>query len=354
MQIEITPMDTLFFRDGKPFNLGEETWADGIFPPAPSVYYGALRSVFFAENMNEFVKEKLNTIDDRSRDLEITKMFLKIEAGCFVPVPRDCGIKKENSSENDSEVILSDMEETPDGNSCPTPFLLHFPERYEYPDDHLMSLDVLEEYLNGTGRKGAFDVISTREYIKSEPKIGIARKNSTHSAEEGRLYRVGMRRLDGINIFIEFDGFNISSQGFMKIGGEGKSAHYHNVTQEYLLPAPESIDNRFKIYLATPAIFSKGWLPNWLDEDTLEGKIDGTGCSVRLLTVAIGKPLRMGGFDMAKNKPKPMRSMVPAGSVYYFEILEGKDTEKILDLHGKSISDERSEEGFGICYIGRA
>ena len=33
MLAKITPLDTVFFRDGKPFSWGEETWAEGIFPP---------------------------------------------------------------------------------------------------------------------------------------------------------------------------------------------------------------------------------------------------------------------------------------------------------------------------------
>ena len=46
MRIRIKALDTLFFRDGKPFTSGEETWADGTFPPYPSVLYGALRTWF--------------------------------------------------------------------------------------------------------------------------------------------------------------------------------------------------------------------------------------------------------------------------------------------------------------------
>ena len=48
MIIQIDPLDTLFFRNGKPFTMGEETWADAVFPPYPSVVYGALRSAYFS------------------------------------------------------------------------------------------------------------------------------------------------------------------------------------------------------------------------------------------------------------------------------------------------------------------
>lgn len=48
MIISLEAIDTLFFRDGKPFTMGEDNFASGIFPPAPSVLYGALRSAYFA------------------------------------------------------------------------------------------------------------------------------------------------------------------------------------------------------------------------------------------------------------------------------------------------------------------
>ena len=47
MHISIKPFDCLFVRDGKPFSMGDEVWASGIFPPPPSVVYGALRTAWF-------------------------------------------------------------------------------------------------------------------------------------------------------------------------------------------------------------------------------------------------------------------------------------------------------------------
>ncbi len=55
---------------------------------------------------------------------------------------------------------------------------------------------------------------------------------------------------------------------------------------------------------------------------------------------------------MAKRKPKPMFKAVPAGSVYFFELLEG-NANQLEKFHQKSISDIYPEQGFGICYIGK-
>lgn len=115
---------------------------------------------------------------------------------------------------------------------------------------------------------------------------------------------------------------------------------------------PEITNNRFVLYLSTHAIFKEGWLPEWIGENGLERKIHGTSIKVKLLTAAIGKPVYIGGFDIAKGEPKPMYKAVPGGSVYYFEILDG-NVDDLKKIHGRSISDVYSEQGFGVCYVGK-
>lgn len=101
-----------------------------------------------------------------------------------------------------------------------------------------------------------------------------------------------------------------------------------------------------------------GWLPSWLNSDMLSGEYsigNAAPISLKLTTAAVGKPIPVGGWDMKKGKAKPTYRAVPAGSVYYFEL---KDKNRIDDLiaafHYQNISDERSEEGFGLALIGVA
>ncbi len=54
---------------------------------------------------------------------------------------------------------------------------------------------------------------------------------------------------------------------------------------------------------------------------------------------------------MKKNKPKTMYKAVPFGSVYYVSS-DVNDSEIANELNGKSISDYRGNEGFGIVYVG--
>jgi len=111
MIIRIRPLDTFFFRDGKPFSLGQETWADGVFPPSPSILYGALRAIYFSEYPDEF--KKANTPDDPTLKLKIKGIFLEIGEKIYLPVPADFVITKDEG-ENKTSCLLTVV---PDNNT---------------------------------------------------------------------------------------------------------------------------------------------------------------------------------------------------------------------------------------------
>jgi CRISPR-associated protein Cmr3 len=48
-----------------------------------------------------------------------------------------------------------------------------------------------------------------------------------------------------------------------------------------------------------------------------------------------------------------MYRAVPAGSVYYFEIIEGTQEQIVSLFNFKKISEERANEGFGFSLVGR-
>ena len=56
-------------------------------------------------------------------------------------------------------------------------------------------------------------------------------------------------------------------------GGEGKTAKIEKMESDLLQEIEDTsliLNNKlFKVYLATPAIFEKGYLPKWIDENSL-------------------------------------------------------------------------------------
>jgi len=184
------------------------------------------------------------------------------------------------------------------------------------------------------------------------------------TVNEDSLHRVGTQRFkednenEKVSIVIDFEELPIPKQGLLKLGGEGKTASYETIVEKDYTriepPAFTPTDKHFKICLATPALFKQGWLPSWIDVGEFNN------LKLKLLTAIVGKPVLVGGFDMKENKPKPMYKAVPAGSVYYFELLEGSMEEAIRVFHQQAISEIvdasskcTANQGFGIAYVGK-
>jgi CRISPR-associated protein Cmr3 len=343
MWIRLQPLDTVFFRDGKPFSQGEESWGDSVFPPPPSVFYGALRSLYFSRHPDEFAKLKQA---DPSAGLRITGIYLEKQSEDigFLPTPRDMVVYK--GSKKETTKFLNCIKNV--SSSAGTPCLLAPPpdggNKAEEPDE-LLRLEYYQDYLRGELPKSFLPFPRL-----AEAKVGIGRDDSTRAAgEDGRLYRVDMTRLasrvERLNspqqwgFLLEFDGLELAEgNGILKLGGEHKAVRYEIFTDSPVsaLPPPQA-GEYLKLCLATPAIFRNGWHPE-------------LGKGVKLLAAAIGKPVYIGGFDMQTSLPKPMYRAVPAGSVYY---LQCHDAPALIEkLHGKAMCEIYPKQGFGIAYIG--
>ena len=356
--IIIEPIDTLFFRDGKPFSMGDQTAAFGIFPPYPSTLYGAIRTGIISQNqgLSSFyaggMADEIGTIaDSSSASFKLKGVFPYSSKGDYLyfPAPLDLVTDKDNKSAKRTEI----KKDTPFSSNIKIDQYL-FPFEMEKATSvkgyYIIHTD-LKSYLNST--KDEFDIYPESTFCMVEYKTGIKIDSLTKTADEGNLYRVGMRRFEkDFCLACDVKGApSLRKEGVLKLGGEGKTVRYH--TSKFQLPdTRETVIKRIKetgiikIYFATPAIFAKGWVPD-------EKITNGPDYKLELITASIGSPVSIGGWDMGKSGHKTMVRGVPAGSVYYCKILNG-DVEKIYQhLHYLNIS-ERANEGFGLIMVGGA
>ena len=85
----------------------------------------------------------------------------------------------------------------------------------------------------------------------------------------------------------------------------------------------------------------------------LVGSLSVSTKGIELITAAVGNYVTVGGWHVAHDRPKSTYRAVPAGSVYYFRLINGIKAETVLDcLHYKNIGDQRTQEGFGLAYVG--
>jgi len=206
----------------------------------------------------------------------------------------------------------------------------------------------LKEYLEGECNELRFRGIE--EIFLEEAKVGIKRQKATLTSEEGCLYRIPMLRLKaGFCFLLKVEGTNaFPDKGILQLGAEGKTTEFE-IVKENFLEELENVsfkleDGIFKLYFATPSVFKNGWLPSWIDNETLEGEYGGI--RVKLVGAAIRKFKLVGGWNLAEGRPKPMYRAVPEGSIYYFKVLSKASEEDVKKaFHFKNISDENSVEG---------
>ncbi len=382
MKLFLQPNDAFFFRDGRPFTKGEQAEGHSIFPPLPSTVLGALRSTYITEfgDLSLFcsngMKDMIGTSESLCDAIRLRGVFLASnqdnQLNMYFPVPLDLVYKK--AEERTRHIPLHALTRAPknfiSNDTSDTILAWSDSEGIDSEADGLLDMVDIERYL----LKDPTDLqlIGLTTLIEREPKIGIARSRDTLSSEDRMLYRMNMSRFknsDGNYGFVtdyECSQSLPKAEGLLKLGGEGKSFTYQDIDLDLdsLSSHLETVrisaksTGTFKLYFATPTIFKNGWLPSWLASDTLSGEypLDGKcSISLRLITAAVGKPITIGGWNMAKREAKPTYRAVPAGSVYYFELIDrSRIDDLIAAFHYQNISDRHSDEGFGLAFIGVA
>lgn len=348
--IHIEAIDTLFFRDGKPFSMGDDVWADGIFPPLPSVIYGAMRSAYMFQ---KGITDPKQVIAD-TKDFKINNIYLLVNGTPYFTMPLDL-VKFKDKDENEAKKIYFLKREPLNTGSNEKKEILYAPLRKKVDELNkgILPSNRFVHYLNYNESQIFADTLS--KFIISEPKIGIARDNisrTTSGEAEGKMYRVNMQRLENaeeskLKIAVEYENLTLEDKGIVRLGGENKSVFYKHIDQnqvpDFHIKSESLKSDILRIYLSTPAILENGYCPKaFLNSNDFE-----------LLTYAIGKPMFAGGFDMAKQAPKPMYKAVPAGSVYY---LKAQNPKQLFEsLYQNNPFNEVSgfaEQGFGKFYIG--
>ncbi len=343
MNLFLHPEDVLLFRDGKPFNRGEDHHARSVFPPLPSVMQGAIRSHYLVAtgiplNDKKRVKETVGTAEEfgdlRLRGPYIARYDGKILTRYF-PTPADAfGLNK-------TQVKLAKWKPNPKSNSHTHLNYLPFkPDDLETTKDKpapWMSEGELQKYLNGE------TVQTTREdqLFHLEPRLGIKlQSNHSRATEEGMLYQAEfIRPCENVGLYLELEGYDFREKGLMRIGGEGHGVGFQSIGKPTIAwNIPDRLPEFFKIYFATPAYFEGGWQPKGWSK-FFEGDVILEG-------VALSGSLVSSGFDYAEGKAKSARRFVPAGSVYYFSN-PGAACLKQID----GMSEYAAEIGFGQIFI---
>jgi len=150
----------------------------------------------------------------------------------------------------------------------------------------------------------------------------------------------------------------LPESGFLRLGGDGRSAQYRRRT-EFQLPDPplKTIreTGRFRVILHSPGLFRDGWLPACVTREGGNLILSVAGCTARLVCAAVPRREVISGWDLFQWKPKDAQRVAPAGSVYWFDDFQG-DVDKLAEwvsggLWADNADSQRKAEGFNNAHL---
>jgi CRISPR-associated protein Cmr3 len=361
----LEPLDVWMFRDGRPFDAGNAHRAESLFPPYPTTVLGAIRSHQLV--LKDVDVSRPAAVQKAVGDpVDLEKKFglkdLKWMHGPFLarrengslvryyPQPADSywegnTLKPASLQTGLEGVTLPEL-------ASPLAHIL-VPQKTDGKPPYgrcWLSEKEFENYVKGLPAK----VTDEKDLFVKEDRVGIGMNDNQQVVNEGFLYEAGfIRPREHVGLLVEMEGYNNKGweMGVLRLGGESRAAWYKQVNFKPEPKPPAKLPPKFAVFLATPALFEKGWQPENGDWSKI------LGGKVKPVAVAVKGYESIGGFNWAKptngetskeyyesHKPhRASRRFVPAGSVYYFQL---DDPTAQLDTVS-SFTQFGAEIGFG-------
>lgn len=372
--IRITPHDPIIARDGRPFGQGARMKSlPWIYP---SVLAGSLRTMIGKRILNG--RSVWNGVTDRLKSLEIAGPFLQSKNGLFIPAPNDCVFKKDCDS---THVVLRPKENLAQGWGCDLPtglFPIAVEEDFKAAEEpQFWSMRKMREWLASVnGRPFEIDSSvdnghSNRHVVSSveqETRIHVKIDPASQTAEDGQLFEtVGLRLCEDQTLCArvrtedeEISDILSNLAEVHPFGGERRLAYWETASCEEEeswkgTQRSPTETSKIRMILTTPAKFKDGWRPGWIREDTLQGTPPGVdGISLKLVSAIVNRWAPISGWDFITGKPKPIHRLVPAGCVYFFQVIRGDAAVLSESLWMESVCDEQQDriDGFGLSLWG--
>ncbi len=384
--LELTPHDPLIARDGRPFGEGQGNRMRGLPWPLPSVVAGSFRTALVKANPDlDFTWRKLSQED--LLKVKVAGLFPVHDGKLYLPAPLDCvaeptedkkGIKATRAVR---PVAIHDCCDMPHSQLQPVMLLENVED---FKPTTLPAWWPVAEYakwlvkspitINGTFLMEA--KTDYRDHVKLGPDTGAAEEGqifSTANLSVTHLRRY-VEKLDdkGLSFDKKFAQITLATRVQIEngslsetpvnfwhpLGGERRLVHWQECQEAVTgWTCPDEIHHaltnatKIRMVLATPAIFANGWKPGWLDEQ-LEGTPPGYKVKLKLVGVCNSRWKAISGWDLQKHGPKPIRRMVPAGSVYFFTTTD--NALSLSDFWLQSVCDHEQDQrdGFGLALWG--
>jgi len=339
--LEVIPIDSLLFRDGKPFST-QIHFAKSIFPPFPQSFAGLLRT-HFGKNVN-FEEEKMKNMGigygDDFGDFAINAAYIKKDGELYFQVPAD--LLHEKGEDKICDIVSPDENERNVFSSAPKNLKKLKAQTNKITQSFssgFISSSDMKKYLSGDFKQiETIKILKTSDFVESEERTSVRINAKTAAAQEGELFTAELLRFkERVGFYVSFNGPDFGNKESSAVFGGEKRAVKLDKSEKIELPQIDIRGDKVKLLLTTPAFFENMQTPDI--------KIDG----LELISAVSNGYENIGGWDLARHCPKAMKKAVKAGSVYYYKATQ-KALEKLKELNSLSFQEQQS--GMGKFLIG--
>ncbi|SHF24039.1 CRISPR-associated protein, Cmr3 family [Seinonella peptonophila] len=350
-------IDTLFFRDGTPFQLGEPgaMLPRSHFPPTFMTLQGAVRMALAKRHGWRKGKEwphELGSTKDLGQ-LQITGPYLRYKNKILYPAP---------------SVLFSHREDAPLVRLSPgLPVDCDLGAQIRLPQlpSGQKGGAPLQAWLTRQGMEAVLaGEVPTQEQIfrphqlwQEELRVGIGRDQATRTTNDGELYSIyQVRPATELEIVVDIDnipdGCTFIKSDIISLGGEGRAASIsiHQATSTPLpsLPKLNPSGNGWIYY--TLSLLNSSDVKN-LDQAIKSGQVETEHpIPGECISASIGKLVQAGGWDSENKQSRPLKPLLPSGSTWFFRARH-TEQKQIEALHG-TLCGSKSLWGQGQLVVG--
>ena len=366
------PLDSWFFREARSAGATGGGELSSVFPPPARTVAGAVRYLIGQAqevDWDDFIRadgcpelKGLIGVGDDLGQLRLTGPYPLWKGQRLYPAPLHLLFKVEPGRERPDYVFLQPGEPVKcDLGKVRLPILSRSLRGAKPLENIWLDRGDLERVLCC---EPPVQLYRAHDLYAEEPRLGIARNNSHRTVIEGLLYQTRHIRLQsdlsiGITVVGEIPE-PYPLQGLTRFGGEGRAGAM--MVQEpppSAVLSPPAVGQYLVLVLLTHADFGgdvdDGWLlPGFTcdqEEDVRVWRGQLHGVDLTLHMAVLGKAVREGGWDFAGRCPRPVTSLIPAGSVYFCTVA-GDPNVAIKTLHGQHIGNDTAL-GRGELAVGR-
>ncbi len=373
----ISPLDTWFFRDGRPYYMNESSQVDvrSLFPPSAYTVIGALRASLAramgwnGESQNRWSAEIMSVLGDGRKDMGKLRfrgpyIYSEKHGGLLLPTPlnligKDLQDKFCKTCEQSrampkawsfARLSPSSPVDCDLGDGVRLPSAGGNIKGLKTLSDYYLTVNDYEVLLAGGDPKDIRPIKRTALW-NHEYWVGLKRNSLTLTTEDRALFsKHHVRLAPGVSLLMLLDGPEELPElgSLLALGGENRAACARIMSVLPKFPAEkgpelklEGDKIRFTVVHLTPACLGSSW--------------PGPGGSIhgvpgKVVSACLERPLFIGGWNSVRREPLPLQPYVPAGSTWFLEA-DSSESEAIERLHLTHIGDE-TNCGFGQVAVG--